>query len=486
MHEIFKKIIILAQIRYGSPTSWGVTTKNNDMDNYYSDSDISSQSDDDDDGDSNSNNSNENKTGGIRIEFKGDNIAEAIETEEEIIKREKQIAILNDRYTNEKNYQNTKNICSGFDSFDPDSKNNDLEESIRRHENDFDNSTKQLQEKIKNSGMLVFHDQKFEINNRKNINDTNLSVIDYKLIQEFLPFVNENHIKRILEKNNTIKLTISDLYDLCCEYDRNDFCIEGSGDIFDNFYDNFLMKRNSNNEKIISMDLSEKPIKPIRTQLAQITLESILDENDRKMDKSDIFSFDYQPKLNGHPGPSPSIILQALTMSNANDGINLERLETIGDSFLKYAITTYLYCSYENVHEGKLSHLRSKQVSNLNLYRLGRRQILGESMIATKFEPHDNWLPPCYYVPRELEKALIEAKIPACHWNLAELPNLKELSSEEICQLVKERAESLGLMDDNVRLILISRFSKFLICIFYYRKIIYLMLIIQIQMELLI
>lgn len=71
---------------------------------------------------------------------------------------------------------------------------------------------------------------------------------------------------------------------------------------------------------------------------------------------------DDQPELDFHAGPSPSLILQALTMSNANDGINLERMETIGDSFLKYAITTYLYCSYPNVHEGKLSHLRSKQV----------------------------------------------------------------------------------------------------------------------------
>lgn len=76
----------------------------------------------------------------------------------------------------------------------------------------------------------------------------------------------------------------------------------------------------------------------------------------------DLFSFDYQPELKNHSGPSPSLILQALTMSNANDGINLERLETIGDSFLKYAITTYLYCTYDNIHEGKLSHLRSKQV----------------------------------------------------------------------------------------------------------------------------
>ncbi len=73
-------------------------------------------------------------------------------------------------------------------------------------------------------------------------------------------------------------------------------------------------------------------------------------------------------------------------MSNSNDAINLERLETVGpdqliqvkvfhinlhslnlalqvgDSFLKHAITSYLFSVYENVHEGRLSHLRSKQV----------------------------------------------------------------------------------------------------------------------------
>ncbi len=81
-----------------------------------------------------------------------------------------------------------------------------------------------------------------------------------------------------------------------------------------------------------------------------------------EQDEEDVFKFDYQPDLVNHVGPSPSVLLQALTMSNANDGINLERLETIGDSFLKYAITNYLYCTYDNVHEGKLSHIRSKQV----------------------------------------------------------------------------------------------------------------------------
>ncbi|XP_063986655.1 endoribonuclease Dcr-1 [Diachasmimorpha longicaudata] len=160
------------------------------------------------------------------------------------------------------------------------------------------------------------------------------------------------------------------------------------------------------------------------------------------------FSFDYQPVLEGHPGPSPSLILQALTMSNANDGINLERLETIGDSFLKYAITTYLYCTYPVIHEGKLSHLRSKQVSNLNLYRLGRRKMLGESMIATKFEPHDNWLPPCYYVPRELEQVFIASGVPSSLWNQAQdLHTLQPtLDISEITQLIRDTEYKLGIM----------------------------------------
>ncbi|XP_063631222.1 endoribonuclease Dcr-1-like [Cydia splendana] len=121
--------------------------------------------------------------------------------------------------------------------------------------------------------------------------------------------------------------------------------------------------------------------------------------DDSKGQNGKEFDFDFQPNLEGHPGPSPSVILQALTMSNANDGINLERLETIGDSFLKFAITAYLYCAHPTVHEGKLSHMRSKQVSNLNLYRLGLRKRLGARMIASKFEPHDNWLPPCHKAP---------------------------------------------------------------------------------------
>lgn len=164
--------------------------------------------------------------------------------------------------------------------------------------------------------------------------------------------------------------------------------------------------------------------------------------------QTETFSFDFQPNLKNHAGPSPSVLLQALTMSNANDGINLERLETIGDSFLKYAITAYLYCTHDNVHEGKLSHLRSKQVSNLNLYRLGKLKMFGERMISTKFDPHDNWLPPCYFIPHKLEKALIDASIPTTLWNMITLPTFKDPSDKEIEEAIQKF--KVGFSNDNI------------------------------------
>jgi len=72
--------------------------------------------------------------------------------------------------------------------------------------------------------------------------------------------------------------------------------------------------------------------------------------------------------------------------------------------------------------------------------------MLGESMIATKFEPHDNWLPPCYYVPKELEQALIESGVPSALWNQADIPTLQAVNPTEITQLVKETEEKLVIM----------------------------------------
>lgn len=95
-------------------------------------------------------------------------------------------------------------------------------------------------------------------------------------------------------------------------------------------------------------------------------------------------------------GVPPTLLLQALTTSSASDGFNLERLETIGDSFLKLSVTNYLYTYLPNQHEGNLSFIRSREVSNANLFQLGKIKGIPCLMECTKFEPAVNWLPPGY------------------------------------------------------------------------------------------
>lgn len=306
-------------VRYGSPTSWMQNACNDYYDYDTDDSDDSYISTDD-------NSEGSNKSCGIRIEFKGDNTAEAIDMDDE------------------KRKVKYPQICApdyDMNSEEENAVGADIEVQIEKHTATYDEAVENNKQSILSSGVIISVDEKFE--QMKFRDDKGEVNEDYKKI---------------------INVSLS-----TC--------------------DNVSLKENGQNEMFI---------------------EPITHSNSFNTEKTDSFSFDFQPDLSNHSGPSPSVILQALTMSNANDGINLERLETIGDSFLKYAITNYLYSTYENIHEGKLSHLRSKQVSNLNLYRLGRSKVLGESMIATKFDPHDNWLPPCYYVPRELEQALIDGK----------------------------------------------------------------------------
>lgn len=125
---------------------------------------------------------------------------------------------------------------------------------------------------------------------------------------------------------------------------------------------------------------------------------SALAEPDSQQPKSDRLVFFAQMDLERFAGPNPCRLLHALTMSSANDFFNLERLETMGDSMLKFAVTTHLYAEFAKAHEGKLSQLRSQQVSNVNLHRLGVRRALPAAIVSTKFEPTENWLPPGFAV----------------------------------------------------------------------------------------
>ena len=91
------------------------------------------------------------------------------------------------------------------------------------------------------------------------------------------------------------------------------------------------------------------------------------------------------------PGPGPGLILEALTAARTAEGFDLERLETIGDSLLKLAVSVYVYGhsaagSARAADEGLLSLMRSRQISNRNLYRLGRHLELATVMAAKPFD----------------------------------------------------------------------------------------------------
>ncbi|BET01171.1 dsRNA_bind [Nesidiocoris tenuis] len=328
----------LSMVRYGSPTSWPVRTGScTDMMGYYSDVDSEDESSDFDVSSEASESSSNSEGIGLKITFKGDFLAEAVEAEKPLTMPALEPA------------------NGGSWSWNSADVIDELKDDIVQETSVFQDRSAQVLADIQENGMILLQDEKFVVNRFPSTESPpNLRN------QEPLPEAES----------------------------KPDFRFEG-----------YAMPNDicPPVPSTVPQSLAVIPYNPIA--------EDAVDEAFQGR-----FSFDVQPDLDGHPGPSPALLLQALTMSNANDGINLERLETIGDSFLKYAITTYLYCTHDNIHEGKLSHLRSKQVSNLKLYRLGQKKDFGESMIASKFEPHDNWLPPCYLVPRDAEQELLNTE----------------------------------------------------------------------------
>ncbi|KDO45679.1 hypothetical protein CISIN_1g0030621mg, partial [Citrus sinensis] len=66
-----------------------------------------------------------------------------------------------------------------------------------------------------------------------------------------------------------------------------------------------------------------------------------------------------------------SKVLEAITTKKCQEGFHLESLETLGDSFLKYAASQQLFKTYQNHHEGLLSVKKDRIISNAALCKLG-------------------------------------------------------------------------------------------------------------------
>ena len=95
-------------------------------------------------------------------------------------------------------------------------------------------------------------------------------------------------------------------------------------------------------------------------------------------------------------GPGNALLLQAVTLKSANDSIDNERLETLGDSFLKLATSVFLYCDRPDAYEGRLTSARMRRIGNLNLFRLANRRRMMGKILSKKFSPTGGWIPPCF------------------------------------------------------------------------------------------
>ncbi|XP_072932653.1 endoribonuclease Dcr-2 [Epargyreus clarus] len=98
-------------------------------------------------------------------------------------------------------------------------------------------------------------------------------------------------------------------------------------------------------------------------------------------------------------GPELRDILAALTTINSHDTFNLERLETLGDAFLKFSASLYLFHKFSTLNEGQLTNIKGRLIGNRNLYYAGARVNLGGRMKAEQFQPRDDFLVPGFFAP---------------------------------------------------------------------------------------
>ncbi|KAK7263739.1 hypothetical protein RJT34_31335 [Clitoria ternatea] len=86
-------------------------------------------------------------------------------------------------------------------------------------------------------------------------------------------------------------------------------------------------------------------------------------------------------------------VLEAITTKRCREAFHYESLETLGDSFLKYAASQQLFNGYQNHHEGLLSLKRQKIICNASLCKLGCNSGLPGFIRNERFDPH-NWIIP--------------------------------------------------------------------------------------------
>nr|XP_045623564.1 endoribonuclease Dicer-like [Procambarus clarkii] len=132
----------------------------------------------------------------------------------------------------------------------------------------------------------------------------------------------------------------------------------------------------------------------------------------------------------------PFVIVQALTLCAVHDNVDLERLEVLGDSFLKYITAEYLYLKDTKHHEGRLSLRRGKLVCNRTLYSLAKSRKIPQKIQSINLTPSTNGFLPGFLVKPDIEQHLRDLNLPNNIWsNLSDFDDLDKLKEEVVNKL---------------------------------------------------
>uniref|UniRef100_A0A803M389 Endoribonuclease Dicer homolog 1 n=1 Tax=Chenopodium quinoa TaxID=63459 RepID=A0A803M389_CHEQI len=93
-----------------------------------------------------------------------------------------------------------------------------------------------------------------------------------------------------------------------------------------------------------------------------------------------------------YPVPA-SKILEALTAASCQETFCYERAELLGDAYLKWVVSRFLFLKYPQKHEGQLTQMRQQMVSNMILYHHALEKGLQSYIQADRFAP-SRWAAP--------------------------------------------------------------------------------------------
>ncbi|EPS58332.1 hypothetical protein M569_16483, partial [Genlisea aurea] len=87
-----------------------------------------------------------------------------------------------------------------------------------------------------------------------------------------------------------------------------------------------------------------------------------------------------------YPVPATKI-LEALTAASCQETFCYERAELLGDAYLKWVVSKFLFLKYPQKHEGQLTRMRQQMVSNVVLYQYALQKGLQSYIQADRFAP---------------------------------------------------------------------------------------------------